>query len=352
MNNYSCLCTVICDNILGPGRCFGELSVFGSNSERNATIITDEVCVLVCISRETCLRFISEEFAAEIVQRSSFVANHPFFRTWTLPYRHLLEENLQLRHLKYGEKVAKQGEFLEAVYFVLEGQATLRMNPIHLQQQYSHLLSKIKRPVLEEGCFDPFQKLSVIERRRLRRNEGYFACEQRYRELDICTVGSGGIIGDIETVLDLPYYTVTAECTQELKIYEIDKSSFLRIIVKKNPETYEKMRRSVHEKIQYRNSKVAGGIPIYTALLELFQKLKPKDNRKNILKKYHARNAKKTPVKKDYFIEMSQGRTTNRNVVSKICVLCTFFKVEIFCVENSTGEFDPKIGFTKPVLCR
>ena len=254
-----------------------------------------------------------------------FVALHSLacihcFEHGTSAYRNLLAENLQLRQLKFGETIVKQRDALDAVYFIAEGQIKLTMNPILHPVQYPTFDVKIKASFSKKTMMSStgLKQLSIIDRRKLRRNEGFFASERRFRETNICIVGQNGIIGDIEAILDMPTYSVRAECIEELKLYEIDKSSFIRIIVKKNPETFEKMRRSVHEKIRFRNETVPGGIPIYRALLTFFNNVRTKDNRKNILKGYKAKNGAKKRVTSEFFAEMHRGISRNRSRVSLV----------------------------------
>lgn len=309
----------------GAGRCFGELSVIGRRAERNATVISDEPTILVSIDRDLYSKYVCETFAIEFAHRSSYITMHPLFRGWPSAYRNLLSENLQYRKLKFGERLVRQGENLENVYFIIEGQVKLTLNPISHTQCFPNLLSRIKyesgngceKEYEDDECeFHPYKTITTMERRKLRQKEGFYSSELRFRELEVCTVGSQGIIGDIEAIMDLNKYIVTAECIQELSLYEMDKSSFLKIIVKKNPETYEKMRRSVFEKINYRNSLFEGGIPIYRALLTFFAKPKPKDNRKQILNSYRNKKSREKPVTLNFFVEMSKGRSLNYIAVS------------------------------------
>lgn len=50
--------------------------------------------------------------------------------------------------------------------------------------------------------------------------------------------------------------------------YELDITSFVRLIIKKNPDTFENMRKFAEAKLRFRNSVIKGGIPLYTTLLE------------------------------------------------------------------------------------
>ena len=258
-------------------------------------MIAEEPCVAVLIGKAIFSECVPEEFAQEIIKRTTFIAAHPLFKLWPLFYRNLLAENLQIKEFHFNEVIIKQGDASDAVYFILDGQAKLTMNPKRHKETYFSLLNSLDSTQGNEGgnlC--TFQSLTVLERRELRQTKGFYSLEQRHRETNICIVGEQEIIGDIEAVLDLPFNTTSVVCMQHLKLYEIERSSFLRIIVKKNPETYRKIRSSVHEKLKYRNERYFGGIPIYRALLIMFERTKQKQNRNQLLTKAHKKSEPKS----------------------------------------------------------
>ena len=282
-------------------------------------MIADEATVLVRIDKHLYVKHVTENFATEIADMSSYINIHPLFRSWPSAYRNLLSENFNYRKFKFGECVVRQGDSLENVYFIIKGQVKLRVNCIKHAQQFSQLLLKIKHELSiyddeDEYEFHPYKNITTMARRRLRKKEGFFASEQRYRELDVCVIGHQGIIGDIEAIMDLNKYTVTAECIEELTLYEMDRSTFMKTVARKSPETYDRIRQSVFEKISYRNNFFDGGLPIYQALLTFFAKPKPKDSRKSILNSYKNKKSKEKKVSAKFFSEMARGYSLNSSV--------------------------------------
>lgn len=67
---------------------------------------------------------------------------------------------------------------------------------------------------------------------------------------------------------DLGTYSATYHCLEAVTLYELDISSFIRLIIKKNPETFETMQRFTASKIRFRHASIKEGIPLYAALLE------------------------------------------------------------------------------------
>ncbi|XP_065060953.1 uncharacterized protein LOC135688154 isoform X2 [Rhopilema esculentum] len=261
---------------LNSGRCFGELSVLKKDGERNASIITDEQTVLICFKRKIFLQFVHEKFANELLRKSGFVQTSPLFKKWPSAYKNLLTECLQIRNVDFGETIIEQGDEVNSLYFVLKGQAKLCVNTEkHLKQykdtmpkQFSKILCQYYEDDTDED--DDIYKFPVLLKRRRKEKEGFFATEMRARpNLDICVlIGENGLIGDLEAVYDLPTYSASYYCLEAITLYELDLSSFIRLIVKKNPDTFETMRRIAEAKLRFRNSSIKGGIPLYAALLQ------------------------------------------------------------------------------------
>eukprot|EP00794_Sanderia_malayensis_P015072 gene15072-16627_t len=293
---------------LGSGRCFGELSVLSEDGERNATIITDEPTVLICFERNIFLKFVDEKFANELLRKSGFVQTNSLFKKWPLAYKNLLTECLQIRNVEFGEKIVEQGTEVNSVYFIVEGQAKVSMNIGKHPEQYkgaiskqferklSEFYTKNERRAHDDGYDDEDDECAVrfpvLERRRRRREEGFFATEMRKRpDIDLCLViGANGLIGDIEAIHEIPTYAATYRCIQATTLYELDIPSFHRLIIKKNPDTFETIKRIANAKLQYRSTSIKGGIPLYSVLMDKPGVLGSEDR---ILPKIRALQAKK-----------------------------------------------------------
>lgn len=74
--------------------------------------------------------------------------------------------------------------------------------------------------------------------------------------------------GDVEAVFDLPTYSATYQCLEPVTLYELDIPSFIRLIVKKNPETFNTMLNITASKMRFRHASIKEGVPLYAALLE------------------------------------------------------------------------------------
>ena len=293
----------------GSGRCFGELSILREGHERNASIITDEPTVLICLKRDTYLRFVPQTYAKDLLRKAGFVQANPLFKNWPAAYKNLLTESLQIRNVSYGETIVEQGEDVNAIYFVAVGQAQISTNPSLHRIQYPAEFRSPKsiygQQVYEERHksddiddeVDALQvKFPVLQRRRQMQCDGFFAAELRQRpELDLCViVCTNGIIGDVESVFDLPTFSATYRCLSELTLYELDISTFIRLTAKKNVDTFETIRKVAIAKLKFRDDSIKGGIPLYKILLRSISKEK---NNKIFLPKLLLLQAKKDKEK-------------------------------------------------------
>lgn len=104
-------------SVSDSGRCFGELSVI-EKRDRNATVISDEPCVLVKFDDKVYDKHINTGAAEDLLRRSNFVGNHPLFQT-LLPYRDLIVENLKLRHYKFNDEIFRQGNVCIFYFYFL-----------------------------------------------------------------------------------------------------------------------------------------------------------------------------------------------------------------------------------------
>lgn len=293
---------------LKADRAFGELAIICSadeTNERNASIISNDLCYFLKIDRVDFESFTSPEHAYEILRRSSFVNEHPLFKSWPPAYQNLLAENLQKRHVRYGESVVKQGEDMNFVFFIVSGQAKISINPRQHREDFPTLFEKHQK-LVEVNEEDEeaqklnlrFKKLSVMEKRAAKEKEGFLFAETRNRNIDLCILGNHAIFGDIEALLDLAKYSMSVEATEDLIVYEIDRYSFVRVIVKKSSEAFNRMRKVIRDKLVYRNSTITNGIPLYHVLIASFSKTCAKDVREKLIQQYAAKRTEAEDIRR------------------------------------------------------
>ena len=86
---------------------------------RTASIICNEPTDLIVVDRELYNRSVKNVLKKEFEDKSNFIASNPYFKAWPPKYKKQLAMALQIETVPYEGIVTKQGEPLEAIYYVL-----------------------------------------------------------------------------------------------------------------------------------------------------------------------------------------------------------------------------------------
>ena len=104
----------------GAGAVFGEVALLKEDDcIRTASIITDETCDLVVVNRELYNRCVKYVLKKEFEEKTSFIANNPYFQMWAPKYKKQLAMALQKDTIPYEGTLVRQGDPLGAIYFLL-----------------------------------------------------------------------------------------------------------------------------------------------------------------------------------------------------------------------------------------
>ena len=252
---------------LRSGSSFGEMIMLHDHVTYNSTIIADELTLVLLIDKALYAR----SFGAHILEsenKTSFVNQSPLFRNLKPAIKNLLMENLKPLDIQFGTRFIKQGSICNSLFFVSHGWGKVIIDLRLSMTQYEALnaSSKVKghasgrktacseRAETTTKKLDPSRPLSVIDRRRHRKEYGYVAIEtlMRQRELPVTATGPNDIIGDIEIITNLPTYCASVESMGNLRVYELSKYNFYQIINQRCTKTYNLIRTSVLSKLYHR----------------------------------------------------------------------------------------------------
>ena len=98
---------------------FGETSLLAEQSERIASVITDEQTELLVINRNVFDRYLRELVRESFSEKGDFVTAATYFNCCPPSIRTSLMMLLQKKTMNYGETLVGQGQPLTAVYFIL-----------------------------------------------------------------------------------------------------------------------------------------------------------------------------------------------------------------------------------------
>jgi len=86
---------------------------------RTASVITDEMCDVIVLDRDLYNRSVQSVLKQEFEDKVNFISSNPYFRTWHSRFRQQLALSLTKRTIPYGTTLVKQGDVIDALYFVL-----------------------------------------------------------------------------------------------------------------------------------------------------------------------------------------------------------------------------------------
>ena len=267
---------------LRSGSSFGEMLMSHDHLTYNSTIIADELTYVLLVDESLYARSFGVH-KLEWENKVSFVNQSPLFRNLTPAIKNLLMENLKPLDVQFGNRFIKQGSICNSLFFVSHGWgkviADLRLSMTQYEAMKSSSKAKGQLSGRKTACsvraettttkLDPSRPLSVIERRRYRKEYGYVAIEtlMRQRELPVTSTGPNDIIGDIEIIMNLPTYCASVECLENLRVYELSKYNFYQIINQRCTQTYNLVRGSVLSKLYHRAQRHKD-IPLYSLLYD------------------------------------------------------------------------------------
>ena len=103
----------------GVGESFGEVALISEDCIRTATIVADESMDIICIDRDLYNRSVKLVLEQEFDEKMAFINNNPLFSCWAPRYKKQLAMAFQKETIPYEGIVAKQGEPVTDIYFIL-----------------------------------------------------------------------------------------------------------------------------------------------------------------------------------------------------------------------------------------
>jgi len=101
------------------GDVFGEMSLLNGVEWRVATVITDESCQLLVLSRRLFDRYIRVHVSAMYSEKSRFVLSNPYLKSAPSALKTSLIILMRKKSLGYNEVLVRQGQPISSVYFIL-----------------------------------------------------------------------------------------------------------------------------------------------------------------------------------------------------------------------------------------
>lgn len=267
------------------GKSFGEVALMSEDSVRNATVIADEDTDLLVVSRELFNRSMKAKQEEEYKEREDFIQSCPLFKSWSSKFKRLLELSIRKETFPFGTVIARQGEPVSGLIFILSGQAKSTVQPLQHAQQYPQLMKLDVNPVAAEIGRD-YNKLIkkkdkdlIQEQIKIRRRDGYAAAERHRSQsrIELCSIEENDVVGDVEMVLELETSYSTVTCTANTTAMVLDTKNYDRLVTRRNQQTVIKMCETAAQKMHYRLHAYKGDqIPFFKCALKKLKDKLPK----------------------------------------------------------------------------
>jgi len=105
------------------GDVFGDMSLLNGVEWRMATVITDESCQLLVLSRCLFDRYIRVHVNEMYTEKSRFVLSNPYLKSAPSAFKTSLIILMRKKSLGYNDVLVRQGQPINSVYFILRSAA-------------------------------------------------------------------------------------------------------------------------------------------------------------------------------------------------------------------------------------
>lgn len=98
---------------------FGDVALMSDDCIRTASVIVDEPSDYIVVDRELYERSVKSVLKKEFEDKTNFIANCPYFKSWMPKYRKQLAMAMQKDTMPYDAVLTRQGEPLENIFYIL-----------------------------------------------------------------------------------------------------------------------------------------------------------------------------------------------------------------------------------------
>ena len=258
--------------ILTPGEHFGEVALLLTNSLSPNTAMSNELCQLLTIGKETFQRHLAAHLQSVLLQNAYFVANHRLFDGWALAFVRQLSASLCKRKLKFQDILFQETKDSRFVYFIKSG--TLKLSACSNQKLPRDLINRTRAfPDLTSNGTGQIVSTRGQRRRRLSlrttTSQSHLSssslssvpsasklhttkappARRCYRlseppptsGVHICLLGPGDVLGELEAICQLKRSLYTAVSMGRATVYELDVHHFQYLVAQRHPHTLHTM---------------------------------------------------------------------------------------------------------------
>ncbi|XP_025113407.1 uncharacterized protein LOC112575645 isoform X2 [Pomacea canaliculata] len=236
---------------LGVGFSFGEVALIDETCVRTASIVADERTDLVIVDKALYTRSVKDIIAKEFEDKRDFIARSKLFSSWAPKYRKQLAMALYKEVWPYESTLVRQSEDVEFMYFILQGQVEIQVDPSSHPAQYPKIFAAARQNEVEK-------LIKRTDKPRPQPSELHFSNSikkrDNFRSIRLCYLGINERIGDTEMTMELQTYMQTAVCKEQTDVLVLERKHYDRLFVKRHQRTIEAMRQEIGVKLTARTA--------------------------------------------------------------------------------------------------
>ncbi|XP_014782896.1 cAMP-dependent protein kinase regulatory subunit isoform X1 [Octopus bimaculoides] len=215
------------------GFVFGDVALI-RDCTRTASVLADEECDLLVLNRLLYNRTVREVLNLEWQEKTQFVLRNPIFKEWSPKHRKQLVISLRKESYQFGAVIARQGQPVQNIYFILKGEVEVSMDLSLHKSQQPELWTEIESNFAE-----------LISTNRSNGKTAHHNRQRRSRVQKISLLSSNEHIGSLEIVLDTRKHLDTTTVAGEVELLVLDRKHYERLLVKKHPQSVESLKKEL-----------------------------------------------------------------------------------------------------------
>ncbi|XP_048746285.2 uncharacterized protein LOC125658890 isoform X3 [Ostrea edulis] len=210
----------------GEGNTVGEIALIKEDCVRTASVVVDEDTDLMVVDRMLYNRSVRDVLEKEFHDKTVFVDTNPLFSYWSPKMKKSLAISLKREIHFYGSPIVRQGQPVENLYIITEGEVEILIDQGGYKEQYPEIWTEMKRLLPE--LLPPEIPVNITPSESLRQKK------MSHKHFQMCLLGGNEIIGATETLLGLKSYMENANVTRRTELLSLSKGNYQRLFMKKS----------------------------------------------------------------------------------------------------------------------
>ncbi|XP_022341927.1 uncharacterized protein LOC111135827 isoform X2 [Crassostrea virginica] len=290
----------------GEGNTVGEIALIKEDCVRTASVVVDEDTDLMVVDRTLYNRSVRDVLEKEFHDKTLFVETNPLFSSWSPKMKKSLAISLKREIHFYGSPIVRQGQPVEDLYIITEGEVEILIDQGGYKEQYPEIWTEMKRLLPE--LLPPEVPVNITPSESLRQKK------MSHKHFQMCLLGGNEIIGASETILGLKTYMENANVTRKTELLSLSKGNYQRLFMRKSANrSIEMLKNVMVSRLYLYIHRTQMSLHNASLLKYLTLKLRDPDSLKQLRSKHTRKPKGKQGKYKEYFYGAFNSRSYDKD---------------------------------------